>query len=107
MPNPDNIKKHKFKPGQTGNPNGRPKKLPEIDILLAEVLSEKNGGVTAAEKILRVLISKAQKGDLRAAEILLDRAYGKARQSIDHGLGGGLQVPIIQVLPPNHSLDNQ
>lgn len=26
MPNPENIEKHKFKKGQSGNPNGRPKK---------------------------------------------------------------------------------
>ena len=34
------IEKHKFKKGQTGNPNGRPRKLPELDKLLADVLGE-------------------------------------------------------------------
>jgi hypothetical protein len=69
-----------FKPGQSGNPNGRPKKLPELDKLLADVLGEEKDGLTAAEAILKALRMKAAKGDIRAAEVLLDRAYGKAKQ---------------------------
>ena len=72
-----------FKKGQSGNPNGRPKKLPEIDKLLADVLGEEKDGLTAAEAILKALRAKASKGDIRAAEVLLDRAYGKAKQSIE------------------------
>jgi hypothetical protein len=78
------IEPHKFKKGQSGNPNGRPKKLPELDKLLASVLGEENAnGITAAEAILMALRAKAAKGDIRAAEVLLDRGYGKAKQSID------------------------
>lgn len=74
---------HKMKKGQTLNPNGRPKKLPQLDKLLDDVLGEEKDGLTAAEAILKALRSKAAKGDIRAAEILLDRAYGKARQIVD------------------------
>ena len=84
MPNPENIEPHKFKKGQTGNPKGRPKKLPELDELLANVLGEEKDGVTAAEAILKALRMKAAKGDVRAAEVLLDRGYGKAKQYIDN-----------------------
>jgi hypothetical protein len=73
-----------FKKGQSGNPNGRPKKLPELDKLLADVLGEEKDGVTAAEAILKALRAKAAKGDIRAAEVLLDRGYGKAKQSVEH-----------------------
>jgi len=69
-----------FKPGQSGNPNGRPKKPPELNKLLADVLGEEKDGITAAEAILKALRMKAAKGDIRAAEVLLDRAYGKAKQ---------------------------
>jgi len=72
-----------FKKGQSGNPNGRPKKLPELDKLLADVLGEEKDGVTAAEVILKALRAKAAKGDIRAAEVLLDRAFGKAKQQVD------------------------
>lgn len=70
----------KFKPGQCGNPNGRPKKIPGLDELLSECLGE--NGIEAKE-IINALIKKAKKGDVRAAEIILDRMYGKAKQGLD------------------------
>jgi hypothetical protein len=92
MPNPENIEKHKFKKGQSGNPNGRPKKLPHLEELLADILGEDKEGITAAEAILRALRAKATKGDIRAAEVLLERAYGKAKQGIE--LSGPNSEPI-------------
>lgn len=83
MPNAKNVIPHQFKKGQTGNPTGRPKKLPELDTLLLDVLSnEDKGGITAAQRILHALVKKAEQGDIRAAELIFDRAYGKALQSI-------------------------
>jgi hypothetical protein len=87
MPKPENIIPHKFKKGQTGNPKGRPRKLPELSVLLADVLGEQTKeGLTAAEDILRAMYARARKGDTRAAELLLDRAYGKPKQSIDNNI---------------------
>ena len=81
MANEGNLKP--FKKGESGNPNGRPKKLPQLDELLADVLGEEKDGIEAAKAILMALRAKATKGDVRAAEVLLDRAYGKAKQSLD------------------------
>jgi len=72
-----------WKKGQSGNPAGRPKKLPELRELLANVLGDEKDGKTAAEAILMALRAKATKGDVRAAELLLDRAYGKPKQDIE------------------------
>lgn len=72
----------KLKSGGTKSP-GRTPKLPELDKLLADVLGEEKDGVTAADAILRKLRAMAAAGNIRAAEILLDRAYGKAKQGID------------------------
>lgn len=83
-----------FKKGETGNPNGRPKKIPELDKLLADVMGDEKDGVTAAEAILMALRAKAAKGDIRAAEVLLDRTYGKAKQTIEGG-DKPLFTPII------------
>lgn len=71
-----------FKPGQSGNPNGRPKKLPELDKLLADLLGEpSDDGLTAADSILKAMYKRALKGDTKAAELLLNRAYGKPKDN--------------------------
>ena len=71
-----------FKKGHSGNPKGRPKELPELKVLLAEVLSDEKDGVNAAKAILMALRNKAIKGDTKAAELLLNRAFGKVEESI-------------------------
>lgn len=70
-----------FVKGQSGNPKGQPKKIPELRQLLADVLGEEKDGIEAAKAILMALRAKATKGDVRAAEVLFDRAYGKAVQT--------------------------
>lgn len=69
-------KEAQFKPGQSGNPNGRPNKIPAIDKLLSDIPE------SDYEKVIQALLKKAHKGDTRAIELLLDRAYGKAKQEI-------------------------
>jgi hypothetical protein len=80
-PNTDGLRP--FKKGETGNPNGRPRKLPELDKLMSEVLGEEKDGITAAQAILMALRKKAASGDIRAAEVLLNRGYGLPKQTID------------------------
>ncbi len=79
-----------FKKGEDNrrNPNGRPKKLPELSALMAEVLGEETDGLTAAQQILKALRTKAKRGDIRAAEALLNRGYGLPKQSLE--VSGGL-----------------
>lgn len=81
-----------FEKGESGNPNGRPKKLPKLDELLADVLGEDKDGIEAAKAILMALRAKAAKGDVRAAEVLLDRAYGKSKQTVDLNHSGGVNL---------------
>lgn len=63
--------------GDITNPKGRPRKLPDLKEILADVLSEEKDGKTAAQVIMMALRAKATKGDVRAAQILLERGYGK------------------------------
>lgn len=84
MPNPQNLKNFKKGTDERRNIKGRPPKLPELDKLLDLVLGEEKDNTTAMETILKALRVKAAKGDVRAAEILLERAYGKPKQEIQN-----------------------
>jgi hypothetical protein len=95
--NPQNLSKYQWKKGQSGNPKGRPKKLPDLKEVLINVLAETKEGRSALEAVLMTMRAKALKGDTRAAELLLDRAYGKAKQENDV-LATFTQV--IMPLPP-------
>ena len=90
--NPNHMKNLKpFKKGDARiNRKGAPKKLPELDVLLANLLGDEKNGMTAATAILQAMFAKALKGDVRAAELLMDRAYGKAKQTID----GEIKTPM-------------
>lgn len=95
MPNPQNLKN--FEKGDSRiNRKGRPKKLPALDELLAEVLGEEKGGKTYAQIILNAMRAKAAKGDTKAADILLDRCYGKAKQAIDLDIKGSIEVDFTK-----------
>jgi hypothetical protein len=78
-----------FKPGQSGNPNGRPRKIPAIDKLLQDIAEDDY------TEVIKALFKKAKKGDVRAAEVLFDRAYGKARQTVEIDQVYQPQVMII------------
>lgn len=80
----------RFQKGQSGNPKGARPKLPDLDVLIAEVLGADKGGKVAAQKILDALYYKASKGDIRAAEALLNRGYGLPKQKVEvTGKDGG------------------
>jgi hypothetical protein len=84
-----------YKPGQCGNPKGRPKKLPALDQLLDEVLGSENKGRTEAHQILTALLKRAKRGDVQAAKVLLERAYGKVPQPIN--LTGTLNIDAADI----------
>lgn len=67
--------------GETLNPNGRPKKLPDLHVILAEVLGEEKDGKTAAQAILMAMRAKAAKGDTKAAQFLFERGYGRPMEN--------------------------
>jgi hypothetical protein len=69
----------RFKPGQSGNPRGRPKGTKNLKTDLMEELSEKilvrEGDcarqVSKQRAMLKALLTRALKGDVRAANLLL------------------------------------
>ncbi len=93
-----------FKPGHDPRRNLKgPPKLPDLREALARVLSEEEGGMTALEQTIRALRAKAAEGDVRAAEALLDRAFGKAVQRTDLTSGDKpIATPPIAWIPVPH-----
>jgi hypothetical protein len=85
---------HPFEPGQSGNPNGRPKKLPALDDAIADVLGDQKADKTALTVILEVVRAKAVKGDLKAIEMLLNYAYGRPVQRNEHTGPDGGSIPV-------------
>src|SRR5215471_772241 len=72
----------RFKPGQSGNPGGRPTSAP-ITAAIREALDRDHDGVTVAMAIVQRQVRRALKGNLDAAKWLAERLEGKARQSLD------------------------
>jgi hypothetical protein len=81
-----NSEATRWKPGQSGNPGGRPKTAllsHACRELLAAPLPNDPQGRTYAEAIAETLGQKAIAGDIRAAQEIADRAEGKPRQSLE------------------------
>ena len=106
-PNPDQSNLKPFKKGQSGNPKGRPK-LPDIKAAMAKVLAEEKDGMDALEAVLKALRTRAIKGDVRAAQELLDRGYGRSKQSIDHTTDGEkITGFIVEVVDERDNKNNE
>lgn len=101
MPNPDNIKKHQFKKGETGNPNGRPPIVSDIKAYIREKLAEtptKDADHTKLDAITAKLLNMAFSGNLKAMEICMAYGYGKPSQQIDlqGDINGELIIKVIR-----------
>jgi hypothetical protein len=80
-----NLEAHKFKPGQSGNPKGRPKSITLSEAyrkMLATVDESDPLKRTRAEILAEQMYIKASSGDVSALREIADRVEGKARQTI-------------------------
>ncbi len=71
---------HRWKPGQSGNPKGRPASC-IITKGLVEAIEKDDGKV--AKQLRKVIIDKAKAGNKDFMNILLDRTEGKVKERID------------------------
>lgn len=83
-PDTSRSRSTRFKPGQSGNPKGRPKKIPDLDKLMRDVFgsTDEGGQRSGMRSVLLALKRKANRGDVKAIQLILDRAYGKAKATI-------------------------
>lgn len=75
----------KLKSGNTVNLNGRPKKIPALEELINTHMTEiDSSGLSAADLVMKRLRQKAVQGDMKAIQYLLDRMYGKPKETLEH-----------------------
>jgi hypothetical protein len=99
-------KNSQFKPGQSGNPKGRPKGIKNLNTDLEEELNEKlvltEAGktieTTKQRAMLKSLFAKALKGDTRASNILLNLIIGLEQTRIAHDATDSLGVEDLAIL---------
>lgn len=70
-----------WKPGQSGNPGGRPKEVAEVKTLARQHTQE------ALETLAKLMKSgRPDRTRVAAAEAILDRAWGRTTEAIDYGV---------------------
>ena len=98
----------KFKTGQSGNPNGRPKGVPNTSTRLQRFLNATRRGknpvsgeeeeFTFAELMDLQQIKKALNGDTSAWEKILDRLEGKSKNPVEFSGVDGEPIQVEQTL---------
>ena len=78
-------KKTRWRPGKSGNPKGRPKgATTSLDKILEQELERlvegdpalgDNGRISRRRRLVRNLLDATERGDARAAKLLLDRVW--------------------------------
>ena len=90
------------KKGEVRNPNGKPKGVQNSKtrlLRLLELVQKKRNPITGEEEEFTVLelmdmqiIVKALKGDQKAYQEVMDRLEGKAKQSTELEVSGGINI---------------
>lgn len=83
-----------FKKWESGNPGGRPKKLPITDRLREELAKKGKSRITNDAAIARKLITMAIAGDKEAIKEIFDRTEGKPVQRTESSGPNGGPIPI-------------
>ena len=88
-----------FKPGKSGNPEGRPKLTPEA-LDLQAACREKTDEALAV--LLRIMNSgENERNQMAAAIAIIERGHGKAKESIE--LSGGVVLSIAEQIKLAHA----
>jgi hypothetical protein len=92
-----------FKPGQSGNPAGRPKSITLSEAIRLQLAQTFNDSRTYAEEIALVLCVTAAKGNVNAAREIADRTEGKPTTRVDLDM----RVNDWRTLASQHGLSEQ
>ena len=104
---PAQLAAHAFKPGESGNPSGRPKDQARLLGAALRTVSEED-----VEAIFRSLIRMAtgKRPSVKAAEVVLAYTLGKPTQTVDLQAGDGAALSFVIVrrddAPPSLPADD-
>jgi len=91
------MRKKQWKPGQSGNPKGRPKKPYCFADILSAILKEvSEGNVTKLEALLREVYNHALKGESWAVNFIADRLEGKPKAALEIQVDEPKPITIIK-----------
>ena len=94
---------NQWKPGQSGNPNGRPPGIRYLSELARDILREHRKGdlegKTTDELVVLALVKEALKGNTKAIEMLHDWTEGKVLDV--HKIEGDIPVSIVYKIKEN------
>jgi|GEM_PF-4654778 hypothetical protein len=81
---PADCLKAQWKPGQSGNPAGRPRKAETLMSCIKAKLEEidPKTGLTGQQTIAAMLYQKFLDGDMKAGQLMLDYGIGKPAQTV-------------------------
>lgn len=84
-----------WKKGQSGNPNGRPKKGDcLLDCIKIELKKKSLNGLTKEENIVGLLVTMAERGSIKAIELLMSYIIAKPTQGVDLNTRGALELIV-------------
>ena len=97
MSNPNPV--HRFQPGVSGNPGGRPKRewtwAGLLEDAVNEMLESKDGTKIEAKKAIAKRIARmAVEGDIMAQREIMNRMEGMPKQGVEHSGSIDLPQPI-------------
>ena len=99
-----------YKPGQSGNPKGKPKGAVSIVTILKKLMNkkikmpgthpltgEKNANIKIKDAVALRLVTSALAGNTRSLQEIIDRLDGKVTQPLEHSIDAGNAEVIIKI----------
>lgn len=89
-----------FQKGQSGNPNGRPKKDQTLSDLLTKYLDGKDKVTNVKRKdlLIQKIVELALQGDVTSIKYIFDRVDGSPTSTVDLEHSGNIQLPVIRIV---------
>jgi hypothetical protein len=87
----------RFRPGQSGNPKGRPKGKTLTEVIRKKLAQKGEDGQSLLNAIAQVFVDEAKAGHYQFAKELIDRVDGKVPDRVAGPGGDDLTIRVVYV----------